>query len=102
MRVRLLDQAKEDLVEIKQYYRKIGGALLAKKMVSQIRAPVLALEHNPQVAPPYEISPGIRRLVVADGTFLVFYQLGNIDVEILHIRRAEREPVMTDELEKLT
>jgi plasmid stabilization system protein ParE len=98
MRVRLLDQAKEDLVEIRQYYQKIGGVLLAKKMVLQIRTPVLALERNPEVAPSYEISPGIRRLVVVDGAFLVFYQLGNVDVEVLHIRRAEREPVTASEL----
>lgn len=98
MRVRLLDRAKEDLAEIKQHYRKIGGALLAKKMIQQIKLPLLALENNPEVAPLYELSPGIRRLVVADGAFLVFYQLDPDCVEVLHIRRAEREPVQGEQL----
>jgi plasmid stabilization system protein ParE len=99
MRVKFLDQAKEGLAEIKQHYRKIGGALLARKMIRQIKLPVLALEHNPEIAPPYEMSPGIRRLVVADGALLVFYQ-SQIDVAVIHIRRAEREPVLAEELEK--
>lgn len=98
MRVKFLDQAKEDLAEIKQHYRKIGGVLLARKMIQQIKLPVLALEHNPEIAPPYEMSPGIRRLVVADGAFLVFYR-SHIDVEVIHVRRAEREPVTAEFLE---
>lgn len=100
MRVKFLEQAKEDMEEIKQHYRKIGGALLAKKMIQRIKLPVLALEHNPEIAPPYEMSHGIRRLVVADGAFLAFYR-SHIDVEVIHIRRAEREPVVLEELEKL-
>jgi hypothetical protein len=39
----------------------------------------------------------VRRLVVADGAFLVFYRIQS-DVEILHIRRAERAPVATVDL----
>ena len=99
VRVKFLDQAKEDMAEIKQHYRKVGGALLARKMIQQIKLPVLALEHNPEVAPPYEMSPGIRRLVVADGAFFAFYR-SLIDVEVIHVRRAEREPVTIEELEK--
>ena len=98
MRVRFLDQAKEDIAEIKDHYRKVGGTLLAKKMIQQIKLPVLALEHNPEIAPPYEMSPGIRRLVVADGAFLAFYR-SHLDVEVIHIRRAEREPVTAKFLE---
>lgn len=100
MRVRLLDQAKEDMAEIKEYYRKIGGASLAKKMILQIKQPVLELENNPEIAPPYELSPGVRRLVVAGGAFIAFYRV-LADVDVIHIRRSEREPVTADELEKI-
>ena len=100
MRLRFLDQAKEDMVEIKQHYRKLGGASLAKKMIQQIKLPVLELEHNPEIAPPYEMSPGIHRLVVADGAFLAFYRTFNDMVDVIHIRRAEREPVTAAELEQ--
>jgi hypothetical protein len=37
-------------------------------------------------------------LVVADGAFLVFYR-SHIDVEVIHVRRAEREPVTAEFLE---
>ena len=97
MRVRLLDQAKEDIAEIKEHYRKIGGASLAKKMIRQIKQPVLALEYNPEIAPPYELSPGVRRLVVAEGAFLAYYRILT-EVDVIHIRRAEREPVTAGEL----
>ncbi len=100
MRVRLLDQAKEDMAKIKEYYKEIGGSLLAKKMIQQIKQPVLELENNPEIAPPYELSPGVRRLVVAGGTFIAFYRVLT-EVDVIHIRRAEREPVTADELDKI-
>lgn len=100
MRVRLLDQAKEDMAKIKEYYKEIGGVSLAKKMIRQIKQPVLELENNPEIAPPYELSPGVRRLVVAGGAFIAFYRLLT-DIEVIHIRRAEREPVAADDLEKI-
>jgi plasmid stabilization system protein ParE len=75
MRVRLLDQAKTDLVALGQYYRDVGGDVLARKMVARIKTPVLSLKDNPDIAPSYELAPGIRRLVVAKGAFLVFYPI---------------------------
>jgi plasmid stabilization system protein ParE len=100
MRVRLLDQAKADLVEHVDHYREVGGHTLARKMLARIKGPVLALKDKPDIAQPYELAPGIRRLVVADGAFLVFYRVRS-DVEVLHIRRAEREPVTADDLERV-
>lgn len=97
MRVRLLDQAKADLFDLAEHYREIGGDFLARKMIQRIKEPILALRDNPFLAPPYELAPGIRRLVVADGIFLVFYGVTDC-VEILHIRRAERAPASTEEL----
>lgn len=98
MRVRLLDQAKADLTELGQYYREVGGDVLARKMVARIKQPVLSLKDTPDVGSPYELAPGVRRLVVAGGIFLVFYRV-SADVEILHIRRAERAPITKDALE---
>lgn len=100
MRVRLLDQAKADLLEHGRYYREIGGDVLARKMVIRIKQPVLALHKNAGIASLYELAPGIHRLVVAGGAFLVFYRV-LADVEVLHIRRAEREPVTTEFLEDI-
>ncbi len=72
MRVRLLDQAKNDLVALGQYYRDVGGDVLAREMVARIKTPVLLLKDHPHIAPSYELAPGIRRLLVANGAFLVF------------------------------
>lgn len=97
MRVRLLDQAKADLAEQIQHYLEVGGELLARKMLARIKGPILALKNNPGIAPPYEMAPGIRRLVVADGAFLVFYRVRG-DVEVLHIRRSERAPATVEDM----
>ena len=97
MRVRLLDQAKNDLVALGQYYRDVGGDVLVRKMVGRIKTPVLSLKDHPDIAPSYELAPGIRRLVVANGAFLVFYRV-RADVEVLHIRRAERDSATGEEL----
>ena len=100
MRVKFLDQAKADLIEHNQHYREIGGVPLASKMLARIKKPILALKDNPDIAPPYELAPGIHRMVVAKGAFLVFYRV-NQDVEVLHVRRSEREPVTREDSEKL-
>jgi len=97
MRVRLLDQAKADLLELGQYYREVGGDVLARKMIARIKQPVLSLKNTPEIGSSYELAPGIRRLVVTGGIFLVFYRV-RVDVEILHIRRAERSPATTNDL----
>lgn len=98
MRVKFLDQAKTDLLDHNAYYREIGGTALANKMLARIKAPVLALKDNPEIAPPYALAPGIRRLVVARGAFLMFYRVCD-SIEVLHIRRSERMPVPGHTLE---
>lgn len=97
MQVKFLDQAKSDLHELAQYYRDLGGNALARKMLARIKTPVLALGAHPDIAQSYELAPGIRRLVVAGGTFLVFYRV-LVDVEVLHIRRAERIAASAEDL----
>lgn len=75
-----------------RHYLEAGGKALALRMVRGIRAEASALSDNPNLAPAYEAVPGLRRLVVANGAFLVFYRVTQ-SVEIAHIRRAEREPL---------
>ena len=101
MRVRFLKTAQSDLLVCGDYYQEIGGANLARTMLARIKGPIRALVDNPEIAPPYELAPGVRRLVVARGAFLVFYRV-IADIEVIHIRRAEREPVTADALARTT
>lgn len=96
MRVELSDRARLDLENIAEYYADVGGHVLARRMVGGIRREVLALAENPNIAPAYEMAPGLRRLVVAKGLFLAFYRVTN-RVEVVHVRRAEREPFAAKE-----
>lgn len=97
MQIKYLPRAGENLRDIRKHYLDVGGKPLALKMVKRIRAEVAALTDNPSFAPPYEIAPGVRRLVMADGAYLAFYRVRKI-IEVIHIRRAEREPVTAEEL----
>lgn len=92
MRVKYETGALADLEEMKQYYLDVGGRHLALRMVRRIRAEIALLADNSYIAPAYDLVPDLRRLVVADGAFLVFYRVGGF-VQILHVRRAERMPV---------
>lgn len=99
MRVRFLKTAQSDLLVCGDYYQEIGGSKLARTMLARIKGPIRALGDNPEIAPLYELAPRFRRLVVARGVFLVFYRVRS-DIEVLHIRRAEREPVTEDALDR--
>jgi plasmid stabilization system protein ParE len=69
-------------------------------MLGRIKKPILLLATNPEIAPLYGALPGIRRLVVASGAFIVFYRV-RANIEILHIRRAERLPATEEELKNI-
>lgn len=90
MRIKFEDEAKLDLLEIKNHYLAIGGNVLARRMVELIRSDTNALLNY--TAPGYELVPNMRRLVVANGAYLVFHRVTESNVEVLHIRRAERMP----------
>lgn len=100
MQIKYLPTAILDTHDIGDHYRKVGGNKLAREIVQRIKKPVLDLKDNPHIAPPYELAPGIHRLVVAKGAFLVFYRV-LAEVEVLHVRRAEREPVEAAFLEEI-
>lgn len=98
MRVRFLAKANADLIEIGDYYRDLGGNPLATKLVRGIRRDVSTiLADNPLAAPVYELLPGLRRLVVTKGAFLVFYRVADF-IDVVHVRRAERAPVDAEDL----
>ncbi|MDP1615302.1 MAG: type II toxin-antitoxin system RelE/ParE family toxin [Methylococcales bacterium] len=90
MRIKYEDEAKLDLLGIRDYYRNVGGNQLAMRMIKQIRSDINAL--FTYRAPPYELVPDIHRLVVANGAFLAFHRINEAEsiVEILHVRRSER------------
>lgn len=91
MRIEYSPLAADNLAEIRQHYLDVGGRTLARRMVRGIRSEVAALAEHPNRAPVYELAPGVRRLVVAKGAFLVFYRVTQ-RIEVIHIRRAERLP----------
>ncbi|MDP3743365.1 MAG: type II toxin-antitoxin system RelE/ParE family toxin [Methylotenera sp.] len=92
MWIKYEDEAKLDLLGIRDYYRDIGGNQLAMRMIKQIRSDINAL--LTYEAPPYELVPDVHRLVVANGAFLVFHRIIEAEsvIEILHVRRSERVP----------
>ncbi len=98
MRIKYEDEAKLDLLGIRDYYRDVGGNQLAMRMIKQIRSDINALLNY--TAPLYELVPMVRRLVVADGAFLAFHRINEAEsiVEILHVRRSERAPASKKDL----
>jgi plasmid stabilization system protein ParE len=96
LRVKLTDLAAADLKEIDEHYRRVVDQDLARRMVGRIKVAVLGLAEFPESAPPYELVPGTRCLVVADGLYLVFYRVTEVVevVEVLHVRRAGRAPAV--------
>ena len=99
MRIRYQPISYSDIQDIRHYYVQEGGNMLALRMVQMIRAEITTLLANPKKAPPYELLPGVRRLVVAHGNYLVFHRVTESSIEILHIRRAERTPVIAGDME---
>ncbi len=96
MRIKYEDEAHLDLIEIGDHYLDVGGRTLALRMVRNIRAGIAELADNPNLAPAYALVPGLRRLVVSRSAFLVFYRVTH-RIEVVHIRRAEREPCHVEE-----
>lgn len=98
MRIKYEDDAKLDLLGIRDYYREVGGNLLAMRMIKRIRSDINALLSYR--APLYELVPDIHRLVVANGAFLVFHRIDDAEsiIEILHVRRSERISAIRSEL----
>lgn len=97
MRIKLEKAARQDLLAIKDYYRDVGGNPLAERMIRLIKSDIFSLRDYS--APSYEVVPGIRRLVVANGAYLVFHRVTESAIEILHIRRSERAPATEKDFE---
>jgi toxin ParE1/3/4 len=91
MQLEITKRAKRNLDSIGEHYYKIGGNALARKMIARIKDPFQLLLSFPYSAPVYQYKPTLRRLVVADGLFIVFYRIQQSVIEIVHIRRAEQD-----------
>lgn len=99
MRVEYSPTARRNLAQIGESYFEFGGILLARRMIGQIKEEIGILADFPESAPSYEMAPGIRRLVVANGTHLVFYRVTS-NVQVLHIRRGERASATVEDIGK--
>ena len=100
MLIKYLPVARSDLRDIGDHFREVGGNILARRMVGGIKSEIVGLRNYPELPPVYELAPGVRRLVVASGAYLIFYRLSGT-IEVMHIRRAERQPVTAEELDEL-
>jgi len=98
LRIEYLLGADADLEDIKRHYLKAGGKVLALRMLRLIRTETARLADNPYIAPPYELATDLHCLVVSKGAFLVFYRVVD-HVEVVHVRRAEREPATEKDLQ---
>ena len=98
MRIEFLPSARLDLIEIADHYRKVSGNKLAKRIISLIKSQIEVLADYPESAALYELVPGVRRLVVSNGTYLVFYRISS-SVQILHIRRGERVSATMEDMD---
>lgn len=97
MQIEYLSMGRSDLRDMGDYFRLVGGNKLAARMIASVKIEIGVLRDFAEVAPVYELAPGIRRLIVAGGNFLVFYRI-DATVQILHIRCAERLPVSAEAL----
>lgn len=97
LRIDYLPLSVENIHEIKRHYLDAGGNVLALKMIKAIRADIATLAEHPNRAPAYELAPNVRRLVVANGIYLVFYRVTKV-IEILHVRRAERTQATQEDM----
>lgn len=91
MQLEITKRAKRNLDAIGEHYYRIGGNALARNMIARIKDPFQQLLHFPYSAPVYKYKPNLRRLVVADGLFIVFYRIEQARIAIVHIRRAEQD-----------
>lgn len=98
MQIKYQPLSVDNIMDIKRHYIEQGGNVLALRMIKNIRSEISTLSLNPKKAPPYEFAPNIRRLVVNDGNYLVFYRVTEM-VEILHVRRSERMPATEKDME---
>ncbi|NOT16609.1 MAG: type II toxin-antitoxin system RelE/ParE family toxin [Sulfuriferula sp.] len=89
----------ENIQDIKRYFLSEGGQSLALRMIKLIRADIAALSEHPNKAPSYELMPSVRRLVVLNGLYLVFYRITQV-IEVLYIRRSERMPATAEDFER--
>ena len=91
MQLEITRRAQRNLRQIGFHYMELGGLVLAETMLDRIESRFGQLLEFPYSAPVYKYKPNLRRLVVADGLFLVFYRIEQDIIQVVHIRRAEQD-----------
>jgi plasmid stabilization system protein ParE len=90
VKVKFLKQAQEGLVWWHGYYRKTfpAGRSSAYKQFSRTKA---LLKENPYAGNPVGVGD-LRKLVIINTPFVLFYRVSGQTIEIVQIRDARGEP----------
>jgi addiction module RelE/StbE family toxin len=90
MKVRYSRRATSDLAKIFAYIAKDNPAAAAR-VVQRIEQVVAHLEHAPESGA-LTNKPGIHRLPVVSHPYLIFYEVFQDEIAIVHIRHGARRP----------
>jgi len=90
MNVRYTPRATQDLQDIFEYSRK-ENPFAAFRLVDRIESVVAELGDIPGMGSPTDKS-GIQRFPVAGTPYLIFYEILQGEVAIVHIRHGARRP----------
>jgi toxin ParE1/3/4 len=90
MKVRYTRRARRDLAEIFAYIAR-DNPRAANRVIERIEEVVAGLEHAPKAGSATN-KPGIRRVPVVSYPYLIFYEIYEDEVAIVHIRHGARRP----------
>lgn len=88
MRIKWLDLALDDLIEIADYIGQ-DKPQAAKRMVARLWKAVRSLVANPERGRPGRVQ-GTRELIVADTPFIVPYRVKGTEIQILRVIHGAR------------
>jgi toxin ParE1/3/4 len=90
MRVRYTLRAQADIDEIYTYL-DARAPTAARAVKTTIERRIALLAKFPRIAPVTD-QPGVYELTIVRYPYLVYYEIGDEEVRILHIRDARRRP----------
>lgn len=83
-------EAIEDLEEIAFYFASIEREDLQESIIRRIEASIQTLDYMPERNPLCDFSDKVRRLVVTNLPYLVFYRVKACNVHILNVLHGKR------------
>ncbi|MBN2892611.1 MAG: type II toxin-antitoxin system RelE/ParE family toxin [Bacteroidales bacterium] len=87
--IELSDDAEFDFDSSYLYYFKISE-MLASRFYNQINSSFKAISINPQGY--QEVEDNVRRFVVRDFPFVIYYQIKGLKIRIIAVFHASRNP----------